>query len=91
MPIMCVRCARQQKLLRFFPSGCYPQITTTPRTGGTENAHTRLHTGNIKVIETTKEEVLYKDMSAAQKTVFIAKVFVFIISGGFVYPTIWVD
>lgn len=41
--------------------------------------------------ETTKEEILYKDMSAAQKVVFIAKAFVFIISGGFVYPTLWVD
>lgn len=36
-------------------------------------------------------EILYKDMSGAQKVVFLAKVCVFFFSGGFVYPTLWVD
>lgn len=37
------------------------------------------------------KERLYKDMSGAQKVAFLAKAFVFFISGGFVYPTLWVD
>lgn len=42
--------------------------------------------------ETAKaKELLYKDMSGAQKAVFLAKAFVFMVSGGFVYPTLWVD
>lgn len=49
------------------------------------------HNRGTKMSETTKEEILYKDMSARQKVVFLAKVFVFIVSGGFVYPTLWVD
>lgn len=33
----------------------------------------------------------FKTMSGSEKLVFIGKAFVFIITGGFVYPTIWVD
>ena len=31
------------------------------------------------------------DMTGREKLVFIGKAFVFFISGGFAYPTIWVD
>ncbi len=30
-------------------------------------------------------------MNGSEKLVFIGKVCVFLISGGFIYPTIWVD
>ena len=31
------------------------------------------------------------DMTSTERLVFIGKAFVFIISGGFIFPTIWVD
>jgi hypothetical protein len=33
----------------------------------------------------------FKDMSAGQKLVFIGKSFIFIITSGFAFPTIWSD
>ena len=33
----------------------------------------------------------FVDMTPKERLVFIGKAFVFIISGGFIYPTIWVD
>ncbi len=33
----------------------------------------------------------FSDMSGREKLVFMAKAAVFFISGGFIYPTIWVD
>jgi hypothetical protein len=36
-------------------------------------------------------EVLYRDMSSREKLVFIGKALVFFISGGFIYPTLWID
>ena len=33
----------------------------------------------------------FKDMSAGQKVVFIGKSFIFIITSGFAFPTIWSD
>ena len=33
----------------------------------------------------------FADMNGSEKLVFIAKALVFIVSGGFIYPTIWVD
>lgn len=33
----------------------------------------------------------FKDMSFNEKLVFIGKAAVFLASGGFIYPTIWID
>jgi hypothetical protein len=33
----------------------------------------------------------FADMTSRERLVFIGKVFVFLISGGFIFPTIWVD
>ena len=33
----------------------------------------------------------FTDMSFSEKLVFIGKAAVFFVSGGFVYPTIWID
>ena len=33
----------------------------------------------------------FVDMTSRERLVFLGKAFVFIISGGFIYPTIWVD
>lgn len=33
----------------------------------------------------------FADMNGSEKLVFIGKVIVFLASGGFIYPTIWVD
>ena len=33
----------------------------------------------------------FRDMTRHQKVVFVCKAFVFFISGGFAYPTLWVD
>jgi hypothetical protein len=33
----------------------------------------------------------FRQMSGSEKLVFVVKAFVFFISGGFVFPTIWVD
>lgn len=33
----------------------------------------------------------FADMSGSEKLVFIGKAFLFLVSGGFIYPTIWVD
>jgi len=35
--------------------------------------------------------VSFADMDSSQKTVFVCKVFVFLISGGFAFPTIFAD
>jgi hypothetical protein len=36
-------------------------------------------------------EVLYRNMSPREKLVFLAKAAVFFVSGGFIYPTLWID
>ena len=33
----------------------------------------------------------FVDMTGGEKVTFIGKAFVFFLSGGFVYPTIWID
>ncbi|HUP93358.1 MAG TPA: hypothetical protein VM164_00525 [Burkholderiales bacterium] len=33
----------------------------------------------------------FVDMTSKERLVFIGKAFVFIVSGGFIFPTIWVD
>jgi hypothetical protein len=33
----------------------------------------------------------FKDMGLREKLVFIGKAFVFFVSGGFIFPTLWVD
>ncbi len=33
----------------------------------------------------------FSDMTPGEKLRFIGKAFVFLISGGFIYPTLWVD
>ena len=33
----------------------------------------------------------FVDMTSRERLTFIGKAFVFIISGGFIFPTIWVD
>jgi hypothetical protein len=33
----------------------------------------------------------FADMNSHERLVFIGKAFVFLISGGFIFPTIWVD
>ena len=33
----------------------------------------------------------FKDMSVKEKLVFIGKAAVFFVSGGFIFPTIWID
>ena len=38
-----------------------------------------------------KPSVSFANMDAGQKTVFVCKVFVFLISGGFAFPTIFAD
>ena len=38
-----------------------------------------------------RSEVLYRGMSRRQKLVFLGKAAVFFISGGFIYPTVWID
>ena len=37
------------------------------------------------------EERLFRDMSTREKIAFIGKAAVFFVSGGFIYPTIWID
>lgn len=41
-----------------------------------------------KTIET---ERLYRDMSSHEKLVFVGKAAIFFLSGGFIYPTLWID
>ena len=36
-------------------------------------------------------EKLYSQMTGPEKLAFIGKAFVFFVSGGFIFPTIWVD
>ena len=33
----------------------------------------------------------FADMTSQERLVFLGKAFVFIVSGGFIFPTIWVD
>ena len=33
----------------------------------------------------------FKDMSFNEKLVFIGKALVFLVSGGFIFPTLWID
>jgi hypothetical protein len=33
----------------------------------------------------------FSEMTGLEKTVFVFKAFVFLISGGFIYPTLWTD
>jgi len=41
--------------------------------------------------KTPVPELAYRDMSRSQKIAFIGKAFIFFVSGGFIYPTIWID
>ena len=36
-------------------------------------------------------EKLFRDMSSQEKIAFIGKAFIFFVSGGFIYPTLWID
>ena len=36
-------------------------------------------------------EKLFRDMTPGQKLAFMGKALVFFISGGFLYPTMWID
>ena len=38
-----------------------------------------------------RPEKLFRDMTSGEKLAFIGKACLFFISGGFVYPTLWVD
>jgi hypothetical protein len=38
-----------------------------------------------------RSEVRFTDMSAGQRLRFLGKALVFFISGGFVFPTMWID
>ena len=33
----------------------------------------------------------FSDMNSSEKLVFVGKAIVFFLSGGFIYPTMWVD
>ena len=33
----------------------------------------------------------FKDLSLAGKLVFVGKALIFLVSGGFIFPTLWVD
>ena len=33
----------------------------------------------------------FKDMSFNEKLVFLGKAMVFLVSGGFIFPTLWID
>ena len=41
--------------------------------------------------KTAPPEKLYSQMSGREKLTFIGKAFVFFVSGGFIFPTIWID
>jgi hypothetical protein len=36
-------------------------------------------------------EKLFKDMSRRERVKFLGKALVFFVSGGFIFPTIWID
>jgi hypothetical protein len=36
-------------------------------------------------------EKLFRDMSGREKVKFLSKALVFLVSGGFIFPTIWID
>jgi len=36
-------------------------------------------------------EKLFRDMSGREKATFLGKALVFFASGGFIFPTIWID
>jgi hypothetical protein len=36
-------------------------------------------------------EKLFKDMNGSEKVKFLSKALVFFVSGGFIFPTIWID
>ena len=36
-------------------------------------------------------EKLYRDMTSREKVSFVGKAFIFFMSGGFIYPTLWID
>jgi hypothetical protein len=36
-------------------------------------------------------ERLFRDMSSREKLVFVGKATIFFVSGGFIYPTLWID
>jgi hypothetical protein len=44
-----------------------------------------------KARTTPRPEKLFRDMTRGEKVAFIAKACVFLISGGFIYPTLWID
>jgi hypothetical protein len=39
----------------------------------------------------TRPIPFFRDLTSDQKLAFVGKAFVFFITGGFVYPTMWVD
>ena len=41
--------------------------------------------------ERSLEDKPFSAMTGGQKMGFIAKAFVFFVSGGFIFPTIWID
>ena len=38
-----------------------------------------------------KPEILFRDMTGSEKAAFSCKAMVFLVSGGFIFPTIWID
>ena len=38
-----------------------------------------------------KPEKLFRDMTGGEKAAFIGKALIFLVSGGFIYPTLWID
>ena len=36
-------------------------------------------------------EKLYRDMTSQEKASFVGKALIFFLSGGFIYPTLWID
>ena len=41
--------------------------------------------------KTGTPELLFRDMSSSEKLVFVGKAAIFFLSGGFIYPTLWID
>ena len=44
-----------------------------------------------KTATTVATDKRFKDMDGGEKAVFIGKSIIFILSGGFIFPTIWSD
>ena len=41
--------------------------------------------------KTARPEILFVNMTSGEKARFLAKALVFFASGGFIFPTIWID